>query len=284
MVRWLERQGYDVTYCTSLDLHENPELLGYQNGLAGALRHKSYLSVGHDEYWSFNMRTNAEAARDRGVNLGFFAANSAYWKVRFEDTNRTMVCYKRDSRDPYDGEPLATVRWREEPAAYPEINLIGVQYLKYCESDLLIGTNIVIANPKPDHWLYVDTDLQAGAILPGLLGYEADGYMDSHLDPCLSLTKPPAPIILAHSPMSFRVSQDPEPPLDFTWHSDVTIYTASSGAQVFATGSMDWNYGLDFWADGTDYHINPSVQQMTHNVLRTFAGCCASSKRRRSLS
>jgi hypothetical protein len=43
MVRWLERNGYDVTYCTSVDNHENSSLL---------LSHKGFLSVGHDEYWS----------------------------------------------------------------------------------------------------------------------------------------------------------------------------------------------------------------------------------------
>src|SRR5262249_38319782 len=47
MVRWLERQGYDVTYGTNIDLHENANL---------PLTHKGYLSVGHDEYWSWEMR------------------------------------------------------------------------------------------------------------------------------------------------------------------------------------------------------------------------------------
>ncbi len=55
MVRFLEREGYDVSYGTDLDTHENGNLL---------LAHKGYLSVGHDEYWSWEMRQNVEAARD----------------------------------------------------------------------------------------------------------------------------------------------------------------------------------------------------------------------------
>ena len=45
---------------------------------------KGFLSVGHDEYWSKAMLDNVTAARDAGVNLGFFGSNTAYWQVRFE--------------------------------------------------------------------------------------------------------------------------------------------------------------------------------------------------------
>jgi len=82
MVRFLEREGYDVTYITNIDTHARPELLR---------RAKAFLSVGHDEYWSWEMRANVEAARDHGVNLAFFSANVCYWQARLEDGNRTLV-------------------------------------------------------------------------------------------------------------------------------------------------------------------------------------------------
>ncbi|MEG4807797.1 hypothetical protein QUA82_09205 [Microcoleus sp. F8-D3] len=59
MVRWLEKEGYDVTYSTNIDTHFNSRLL---------LSHKAFLSVGHDEYWSRDMRENIEAAREKGVS------------------------------------------------------------------------------------------------------------------------------------------------------------------------------------------------------------------------
>jgi hypothetical protein len=40
MLRWLESQGYDLTYATNMDVHENPNQL---------LQHRVFLSVGHDE-------------------------------------------------------------------------------------------------------------------------------------------------------------------------------------------------------------------------------------------
>ena len=75
LVRWLERNGYDVTYSTDVDTHET----------GGALRNsKGFLSAGHDEYWSKEMYDAAEAARDAGVSLGFFGANAIYTQVRYE--------------------------------------------------------------------------------------------------------------------------------------------------------------------------------------------------------
>ncbi len=43
MVRWLEANGYDVTYFTGVDAERNAALI--QN-------HKVWMSNGHDEYWS----------------------------------------------------------------------------------------------------------------------------------------------------------------------------------------------------------------------------------------
>ena len=75
MVRWLESNGYDVTYITGVD-----------SDRAGALmrNHKVFLSVGHDEYWSGGQRANVEAARNAGVHLAFFSGNEVFWKTRWE--------------------------------------------------------------------------------------------------------------------------------------------------------------------------------------------------------
>ena len=71
-------------------------------------RSRAYLSVGHDEYWTYAQRAAIEAARDRprGLHLNFWSANEAYWAVRLERSRyeaadaaeeeppRTVVCYK----------------------------------------------------------------------------------------------------------------------------------------------------------------------------------------------
>ena len=92
MVRWLERNGYDVSYTSGIDTdHVAAELL----------EHRVFLSVGHDEYWSGTQRTNVEAARAAGVNLAFLSGNEVFWKTRWEPSvdgsntpYRTLVSYK----------------------------------------------------------------------------------------------------------------------------------------------------------------------------------------------
>ena len=89
MIRWLERNGYDVTYTSCNDVSNNGSRL---------LNHKVFISLGHDEYWSKEHRENVEAARNAGVHIAFFSGNEVYWKTRWENNDgtedRTLVCYK----------------------------------------------------------------------------------------------------------------------------------------------------------------------------------------------
>jgi len=239
MVRFLERNGYDVTYISDLDTHERPSLLS---------GHKTFLVVGHDEYWSQQMRDNVTRARDTGINLAFFAANVCYWQIRLEpsaltgELDRTEVCYK-DTTDPTAG-PLQTLQWRQ--LGMPESALVGVMYV----TDR-VDSSIEVDNATT--WAFDGTGLSDGAFLPGLLGYEVDA---------ISTSSPPNLVILANSP--FQLLGHP------VQYSQMITYTAASSATVFATGSMQWSWGLD---DYNAPELRPSVlsryaQQITRNVLR----------------
>ena len=93
MVRWLERNGYDVSYFSGVD----------SDRLGAELReHRAFLSVGHDEYWSATQRANVTAARDAGVNLAFFSGNEVFWKTRWENNHRTLVAYKETHANAQD--------------------------------------------------------------------------------------------------------------------------------------------------------------------------------------
>ena len=259
MVRFLEREGYDVTYITNIDTHARPELLR---------RAKAFLSVGHDEYWSWEMRQNVAAARDAGTHLGFFSANTCYWQIRFEDDLRTIVAHKESalSTDPIlsDGNPsndhLATTNWRRVPVSRPEEALIGVMYV---ESP--IDGDIVIDNAS--HWVFANTGLKNGDVLKGLLGYEVDAIH--------GLDSPPGLVRLAHSPY---VSADDE-----RGFSDMTIYTTVNNVLVFATGSIQWSWGLDAYGPSArGNRVSPAAQQITRNVLDRMIEQGPSAPKRRS--
>src|SRR6266487_384240 len=86
-IRWLERQGYNVSYISSTDLDQQPEQL---------LKHKAFISIGHDEYWTLAMRQGVENARNHGGGLAFLGANTGYWQMRFApgSNDRVITCYK----------------------------------------------------------------------------------------------------------------------------------------------------------------------------------------------
>ena len=236
MVRWLERNGYDVTYATDIDTHENPTL---------PLSHKVFIVGAHDEYWSWDMRDHVEGARDAGVHLAFLGANASYWQVRFEpsstgDLDRTMVGYKELAAMDHPSDPrYTTTLWRN---IRPEAAMIGVEY-----NYAFDGTpgNIVITNAA--HWLFDGTGLRNGDILQNVLGYETDS-IDSN--------SPSGIISLAHSPFPSGAPQV---------YADMSIYTAASGANVFATGSVWWSLGLDSYGDSMG--AVSGVQQITANFL-----------------
>jgi hypothetical protein len=250
-LRWLEREGYDVTYITDVDTHANSHAL---------LGHRVFLSVGHDEYWSWAMRDHVEAARDRGINLLFLGANACFWQIRFEPgpervPNRRIVGYKEiaEHGDPFatDRDPtndhLVSGRWRDPPVSRPEASMIGVMYI----ADP-VDADIVVADAS--HWAFAGTGLANGDAMPGLLGYEVDA---APADARPDLAR------LAHSP--FVMSKPTR-----TLYSDMTIYTTGSGALVFATGSMQWNWGLDGYNTPWLHplRVNTAAQQVTRNVLR----------------
>jgi hypothetical protein len=259
MIRWLESQGYDVTYLTNLDVHSSPALL---------LNHKTYLSVAHDEYWSLEMRNAVEGARDKGVNLGFFSANTAYWRIRFEPSssgvaNRVEVCYKYPALGFVD--PVApTDRWRDSDNNRPENAMLGVMYIG--DNDLILadlGQDFLPINTTDKY--YANTGLSNLTHLSQLVGFEWDGVVDNTVYGASTNSTPPGLVVLSSSQV---VASDIAPglPSSYPEVSNAARYTAASGAHVFATGSIQWVWGLD------SFGVNPSkvdqrVQQMAVNIL-----------------
>ncbi len=245
-LRWLEREGYDVAYATDVDTHRRSDLLP---------RHRAFLSVGHDEYWTWEMRDHVEAARDRGVHLAFLGANASFWQIRLEPdasgaADRTIVGYKDGAAaDPLAADPArarrVTAHWRDGPTARPEAAMIGVMYV----ADP-VDADVVVDDAS--HWAFAGTGLARGGVLPGLLGYEVDA---------IASASPPGLARLAHSPFALASGE--------SGYADMTLYQAPSGALVFATGSMYWNWGLDDYnAPGLrSARASVAAQRITHNVL-----------------
>jgi hypothetical protein len=240
MTRWLESQGYDVTYYTNLDVSTNPLQLYSQ---------KIFLSVGHDEYWSMEERNNLQQVRDNGINLAFFSANTAYWQVRFDPSssgqaNRVMSIYK-DTSGIGMGAPIdpiaqtnslaATTLFRSPEVNRPENALLGVGYVSD-HGNIYGGYDFVVSNACDPY--YANTGLKNGDKLRGLVGYEWDALLDNGFTP-------PGLVVLSQSRVQANSILPPLPPGTNPNISNAVRYTAESGAKVFATGSIQWVWGLD---------------------------------------
>ncbi|GAC1649473.1 MAG: hypothetical protein NVS4B12_18560 [Ktedonobacteraceae bacterium] len=279
-IRWLEREGYNVSYRSNIDLHTHPEVL---------LQHKAYLSIGHDEYWTKEMRDAVEAARDQGVGLAFLEANASYWQIRLAPNsagvpNRTVVCYKvlsqgntasdpdgiarnNPTRDPLFGvdNNRVTTLWRDPIVNLPENALIGIMYSDY--NDKLRGTPWIfqpqITDTLPLHTtLLQNTGLQEGQTYDnGLVGYEWDRVFDNGHTPAK------LQVLATSETMSKEGISD---------SSNTTYYIASSGALVFATGSIYWTAALDSYrydytlTNTKDAQTVPAIQQLMKNIMQAL--------------
>jgi len=244
-IRWIERSGYDVTYSTDLDTHENG---------AELLRHRALLSVGHDEYWSKEMFDAAEAARDGGVSLAFFSSDALSWQVRFEPSSagvpdRVMVCYREPSIDPVFG-PTTTTLWRRAPVNRPGQPLRGVDFSSFVDP----GNNVPYVVTNSSHWVYTGTGFHDGDVVPGIVGYEMDRY----------IPELPAPNTTDWTLLSRSPYTDLHGRSDY---SNASIYQAPSGAWVFSSGTESWSWALDGFARNLS---DTRIQTVTSNLLNAF--------------
>jgi hypothetical protein len=249
MIRWLEENGYDVSYLSTSDVQDYPTLLRNHHGI---------LIVGHDEYWSKTMRDNLEAAVNNGINLANFAADSICWQIRYESAttngapDRIIVGYKDDALDPLTGKDNSqvTVQFRQTPVNRPEQTLLGSMWA----GDFNWGTSYDWVVADASNWVFAHTGLKNGDHLPGLVGYEYDNVSRS--------TPIPAGISVLSSSHVHDIAQNRDDV------SNATVYTAQSGARVFNAATIQWSWGLDNY--GSHNVINPGVQKITRNILVNF--------------
>ena len=90
MIRWLERNGYDVSYETGVDTDRYGSLIKKPPDV-----HVQRVTTSTGRASS---APTSRRARDAGVNLSFFSGNEVFWKTRWENDHRTLVCYKDDAQ------------------------------------------------------------------------------------------------------------------------------------------------------------------------------------------
>jgi hypothetical protein len=230
LVRFLEREGYDVSYTTDVDLDADPSQL---------LGHKLVVVAGHDEYWTKATHDAFDAARGAGVNLAFMGGNTAYWQVRYENDRRTLVEYRSASADPNPVAAEKTVAFAQ--LGRPQCELLGVTSRASATSRRDYS---VVAGALGDPWL-AGTGFAAGDTLPNLVGYEWDTVQPGCNVPALTTF--------------FHYDGSPAP-------ADAVRYVwPASGATVFSASSLQFSWGLDDFLGNQP--ADPRLQQFVRNAI-----------------
>ena len=247
MAYWLEQQGYDVTYCS------NSDLLTADRGL----KCRSFLSVGHDEYWDLRQYKSVVTMRDAGVNLMFFSGNSVCWVSPFRDSydgRKNRILFRGG---PYGGDYEMARQRDQQHGPFP--------YRGPDEGYLMGARNVDPVNgggdwvcTKPEHWIYRGTGMEQGDRIPGLIGWEYHGDPPSDIEGLEVIAEGTA----------FQGGVNPQ-------HWTATIYPGPKNNFVFNASTIWWAQAMSSppghmlpWSHFSRPHgPDTRVQQMTKNLV-----------------
>lgn len=175
-LRWAESRGFTVDVATQHDLHRDPAILeGY----------RCVAIVGHDEYWSWQMRDAMDSYVEGGGCVARFAGNFT-WQIRLEEEGTRQICYKHraEARDPVRNTAqshLLTAAWDDLAVSRPGTLTFGLK----ASSGIYAGWGGCVPRGsggftvyRPEHWAFEGTDLYYGDQLGAnakIFGYEVDG-------------------------------------------------------------------------------------------------------------
>lgn len=251
MAYFLEQHGYDVTYCSNCDM------LTPDRGL----QCKSFVSVGHDEYWDIRQYRSVEKLRDAGVNILFLSGNSVCWVTPFRPSSSGQVNRIIARGGPYGAENDYAKGREEDHGPFPERGpdegmLMGVRNVEPVNG----GGDWSIADP--DHWIFDGTGMRIGDAIPGLVGWEYHG------DPA----KIDGLEVVAQGTAWVGGDQPQK------WAA--TIYPGPKDNFVFNASTIFWSQGLSHppghtlpWSHWSRPHgPDERVQRITHNLLQRALG------------
>lgn len=261
LIDWVEESGYRVKYIASTDL---------ARGLDGWGTSQIYISAGHDEYWSQEMRDNIQTFRDAGGHVLFMTGNEIFWRVRWADDYRTMWCYKDTM--PFSGhtpgDPLDPVSWTGTwkdtrwPDRKPENLITGTDFR-------MNGINDLTATVESDNYATLpcwrNTTMATGTdlVVNEVIGFEADTMLVPGVYESIVLA---STLINIDGAYANDDGQEYTGNGDLDWGIVMHRNDPDSGI-VVGFGTCQWMWALsDFHRRGNDVK-STVAQQFTANLL-----------------
>jgi hypothetical protein len=245
---WLEKEGYDVSYCSNADMI-NPD---------HGLKCKAFISIGHDEYWDIRQYQSVEKMRDAGVNLLFLSGNSVCWVTPFSPNAADEPNRRIFRGGPYGGDYKYAVDREKDYGPYPhrgpdEGYLMGVRNI-----DPVNGGGDWFCT-KPEHWIFEGTGMKKGDAFPGMIGWEYHGDAPKDI--------PSLEIVAGGT--AFQGGRNPQ-----QWQA--VIFDGPKHNFIFNASTIWWAQGLSkppghmpVWSHYSRPHgTDERVQRITANLLK----------------
>ena len=172
-MHWAERAGFDVDVISQYDLQLCPEVVE---------DYPCLVFIGHDEYWSWEMRDTLDSFVENGGRVARFAGNFM-WQTRLEDEGRRQVCYKyrAHDEDPKRDTSRITTSWEAAAINRPGSMTFGLNAIR----GVYAGWGGCVAFGaggfpiyRAGHWAFEGTGLGYGDVLGAqsrIFAYEVDG-------------------------------------------------------------------------------------------------------------
>ncbi|HTX62494.1 MAG TPA: N,N-dimethylformamidase beta subunit family domain-containing protein [Acidimicrobiales bacterium] len=259
LVRFMEEHGLDAAYVTDITVSEHPSIV---------LRHKVYLSLGHDETWTTSERQAVQRGVDDGMNVAFMGAAPIVRHARLEASplgpDREEVDYRTAGEDPTDGtghtRTVTGNTFATPPVSWPPTSFVGGEYSGYVDTDAAPLAFVVY---DASSWIFEGTGLRDGSQVPDVIRSDIQ-----HVNPATS----PADLqVLGHSPVPLTSAYTNQGEWDGDTYSDMTYYTdPTSKAGIFESGTVSWISRLTICETPPGSCPARAVARITGNLLRLF--------------
>ncbi len=245
MIRWLEANGYNVSYASGIDTD--------RRGSAALKTHKVFLSVGHDEYWSGSNAPTWKPRLQPGFIWDFLVAMRSIGRRAGKTASPARAlpigrwsATRRPTRVPRlihlpSGQAHGVIHASARPLTGPSWNALtghfAIDAFRY--DPILISSS----EGKARFWRNtgIDTlaDGQTAELPAGVLGLSGIGEGNGF--------RPPGLFRLSTTTLgvdSYLKDYGSVFGPGIGTHS-LTLYRHSSGALVFGAGTIQWSWGLD---------------------------------------
>ncbi len=216
-VQFTEEQGINIDQVSDLDVNKWPSLI---------TNYSAVVIGGHAEYFTHGMMNTFIAARNSGINIAVFGANTAYWQTRLEPSltgpDRHLAMYRSAIQDPNKNVDQVTVQFASSRINTPSNLITGEQ----TDGVHVYGTLKPVSIPQ---WLKVPKN-------QSISGLSSDTEVEKTF---INDAQPPNVHVLYSGKMTRR---DAAP----------TAFTATPTAQTdwiaFPSGSAEFNAGMTTWS------------------------------------